>query len=130
MVQYLPDTHGVDLRQFDNDELSFQYYLDTSHVVTKRKTYNVKCLYDTFSEYCELTPQEVKKRMLCVIKEHHSWFKKASTACLGMRQISFENWLKRLERPRTWPDELASMPYVSHFVETLWCSIQEESGQL
>ena len=83
-VQYLPDTHGVDLRQFDNDVLSFQYYLDTSHVVTKRKTYNVKCLYDTFSEYCELTPLEVKKRMLCEIKEHYSWFKKASTACLGM----------------------------------------------
>ena len=35
MVQYLPDTHGIDLRQFDNDVLSQQYFLDTFHVVTK-----------------------------------------------------------------------------------------------
>ena len=35
-VQYLPDTHGVDLKLFDSNELSHQYYLDTSHVVTKR----------------------------------------------------------------------------------------------
>ena len=106
-VQYLPDTHGVDLRQFDSDSLSQQYYLDTSHVVTKRKTYNVMCLYETFAEYCELTPQEVKQRMLCEIKKHRNWFKKAGMVCLGMRQTDFEHWLKKLEKPRTWPNELA-----------------------
>ena len=45
--------------------------------------------------------------MLCELKKNHLWFRKASSACLGMHQIIFENWLKHLERPRTWPDELA-----------------------
>ena len=106
-VQYLPDSNGVDLKVFDNSELSDQFYLDTKHVVTKRKTFNVKCLYDTFADYCELQPYQVKEKMLDEIRTNWRWYKKASLVCLGMRQLEFDAWLKRLEKPRTWPNELA-----------------------
>ena len=50
VVSYLPDTNGMDIQVFDRDSLSEQYYLDTTHCVTKSKHFNTKCLYDTFAE--------------------------------------------------------------------------------
>ena len=60
VVSYLLDTSGMDIQVFDRDRLSDQYYLDTSHCVTKTKCFNNKCLYDTFVEYYTLTGVEVK----------------------------------------------------------------------
>ena len=35
IVQYLPDTMGLDIKAFEESEYGFQYYLDTSMCVTK-----------------------------------------------------------------------------------------------
>ena len=84
IVQYLPDTMGLDIEAFEESEYGFQYYLDTSMCVTKQKTYNRKCLYDMFSEYCELTEDEVKAKILQEFESNSDWYRKASAACLGM----------------------------------------------
>ena len=107
VVSYLLDTNEMDIQVFDRDSLSEQYYLDTTHCVTKSKHFNTKCLYDTFAEYCTLTGVEVKRRLLSELKSKEEWYVKASAACLGMHGIRYTDWLKKLEKARTWPDELA-----------------------
>ena len=106
-VSYLSDTMGMDILAFQNNTLCQQFYIDTSHCVTKHKTYNVKCLYETFAEYCDMIASEVKDRLIKEIKIHIRWFMKASTASLGMRGISFDAWFKKHKKPRTWPNEYA-----------------------
>ena len=106
IVQYLPDTMGLDIKAFEESEYGFQYYLDTSICVTKRKTYNRKCLYDTFSKYCDLSGDEVKAKVLYELESNSVWYTKASAACLGMRGIKFDVWLKKQACPHTWPNEL------------------------
>ena len=87
--------------------LSDQYYLDTSHCVTKSKRFNNKCLYDTFAEYCTLTGAEVKIKLLQELKAKEEWYTKASAACLGMRSVTYSDWHKKLQKAHTWPNELA-----------------------
>ena len=106
MVQYLPDSMGLDIKDFEESEYGFQYYLDTLMCVTKRKTYNRKCLYDTFSKYCDLTGDEVKAKVLQELETNSFWYTKASATCLGMQGIKFETWLKKQAHPCTWPNEL------------------------
>ena len=53
-VSYLPDTMGLDIKAFERDSLSMQFYINTGYCVTKRKRFNIKCMYDTFAEYCDL----------------------------------------------------------------------------
>lgn len=36
-VPYLPENQGIDIKVFENSELSIQYYLDMTHCVTKSK---------------------------------------------------------------------------------------------
>ena len=107
VVSYLPDTNGMDIQVFDQDSLSDQYYLDTSHCVTKSKRFNNHCLYDTFTEYCTLSGMDVKRKLITELKEHEDWYIIASAACLGMRSVKYEEWFKKLQKARTWPNELA-----------------------
>ena len=83
-VTYLPENQGMDIQAFEGSDLFIQYYLDTSHCVLKSKCYNCKCLYDTFAEYCEWSSARVKKELLKEIKANKVWYRKASSACLGM----------------------------------------------
>ena len=106
-MSYLPDTNGMDIQVFDQDSLSDQYYLDTSHCITKSKRFNNQCLYNTFAEYCTLTGVEVKSRLMEELKTREEWYIKASAACLGMRGVKYKDWLKKLEKARWWPNELA-----------------------
>ena len=106
-VSYLPDFMGVDIMTFEKDPLNQQFYIDMGYCVTKRKTYNVKCLYDTFAELCELDTDGVKKLLIKEIHENKSWFIKSCAACLGMRMVTFESWYSKLQKPRTWPKEFA-----------------------
>ena len=56
----------------------------------------------------------------------------ADTCPLGMRGIRYDQWLKKLEKPRTWPDELClymlCMIYRHHaivFTATQpWCTVK------
>ena len=98
IVSYLPDNTGMDIQVFDRDSLSDQYYLDTSHCVTKRKRFNIRCLYDTFAEYCILTGVEVKSRLINELKSKEDWYIRASAVCLGMRGIKYKGCLKKLEK--------------------------------
>ena len=105
-IGYIPETQGVDINVFNQGSLQEMYYLDTTHCATKRKTYNRKCLYDTFGEYANMTSDQVKSRVINEIKTNPDWYCTAGTCPLGMRGLKFEQWLAKLERPRTWPDEL------------------------
>ena len=105
-VSYLPDTNGMDIQVFDQDSLSDQYYLDMSHCVTKSKRFNNRCLYDTFAEYCTLSGMDVKRKLIIELKEREDWYIKASVACLGMQSVKYEEWFKKLQKARTWPNEL------------------------
>ena len=107
VVSYLPDTNGMDIQVFDQDSLSEQYYLDTSHCVTKSKRFNNRCLYDTFAEYCTLSGVEVKNKLNTELKEREDWYIRASAVCLGMRSLKYDEWFKKLQKVRTWPNELA-----------------------
>ena len=107
IVSYLPDTNGMDIQVFDQDSLSDQYYLDTLHCVTKSKHFNNKCLYYTFAEYCTLNGAEVKTKLLQELKAREEWYIKASTARLGMCGVAYSDWYKKLQKARTWPNELA-----------------------
>ena len=107
VVSYLLDTCGMDIQVFDWDSLSDQYYLDTSHCVTKTKRFNNKCLYDTFTDYCTLTGVEVKSQLLSELKSKEDWYVRASAACLCMHSLKYKDWLKKLEKARTLPNELA-----------------------
>ena len=106
-VTYLPDNCGMDIQAFENSELAIQYYLDTSHCVLKSKKFNCKCLYDMFSEYCDWKSTQVKKELLSEIKTNRQWYQKASTVCLGMRDMTYNEWLKHISKARTPADELA-----------------------
>ena len=106
IVPYLPDTNGMDINVFENNTLSDQYYLDMTHCVTRSKRFNCKCLYDTFANYCMLDGKEVKKALVSELKSKEVWYERAGSACLGMRGVTFKNWLAKLERLRTWPNEL------------------------
>ena len=107
VVSYLPDSNGMDIQVFDQDSLSDQYYPDTSHYVTKSRQFNNKCLYDTFAEYCTLSGVEVKSKLIRELKHREEWYVQASTACLGIHGLTYNEWLKKLERVRMWPNELA-----------------------
>ena len=107
IVSYLLDSNDMDIQVFDQGSLSDQYYLDTSHCVTKSKCFNSKCLYNTFAEYCMLTGAEVKIKLLHKLKTREEWYIKASTACLGMRRVAYSDWYKKLQKACTWPNELA-----------------------
>ena len=107
MVSYLPTDMGKDIASFNLDPLNEQFYIDTGYCVTKRKTYNCRCLYDTFAEYCDMDGKQVKEALLKFLEKENSWFVRASAACLGMRSINFTKWLQKLKNPRTWPDEYA-----------------------
>ena len=98
-VPYLPDTLGIDKILFEQHPLSDQYYLDMIHCVTKRKHFNVFCLYDSFAEYCDLNGKEVKARLLEELDSNIVWYTKASAACLGMRGVTYNDWLKKLKWP-------------------------------
>ena len=106
IVPYLPDANGMDINVFENNTLIDQYYLDMTHCVTRSKRFNCKCLYDTFADYCMLDGKEVKKALVSELKSNEVWYERAASACLGMRGVTFKNWLAKLERPRTWPNEL------------------------
>ena len=106
-VSYLPDRMGLDIRLFDSLDLSKQFYIDTIHCVTKRKAFNRDCLYDTFVEYTNLSADEVKARVIKELNDKQEWYEWAGIACLGMRGIKYDKWLKKLKSKRSWPDELA-----------------------
>ena len=97
----------MDIQVFDQDSLSDQYSLDTSHCVTKSKQFNNKCLYDTFVEYCMLSSTEVKSKLIQELKQREEGYVWATAACLAMRGFKYNEWLKKLERVRMWPNELA-----------------------
>ena len=131
-IGYIPDTNGVDINAFNQGNLSDMYYLDTVHCVTKRKTYNRKCMYDIFGEYSNMTGDEVKAKLITELSENKEWYRMAGTCPLGMRGVGFDQWLKKLEKPRTWPDKLClyglCMIYRQHaivFTATQpWCTVK------
>ena len=84
IVQYLPYTMGLDIKDFEGSEYGFQYYLD-----------------DTFLEYCDLSCDELKAKVLQELQSNSVWYTKTSAACLGMRGIKFDAWLKKLSCPCT-----------------------------
>ena len=98
-IGYIPDTNGVDINAFNQGNLSDMYYLDTVHCVTKRKTYNRKCMYDIFGEYSNMSADEVKAKLIAELSENKEWYRMAGTCPLGMRGVRFDQWLKRLEKP-------------------------------
>ena len=106
IVPYLPDHLGMDIKVFEASEISQQFYLDTVHCVTKRKCFNIMCMFDTFGEYCGMTGKEVKQKLIEELDSNVTWYTMASAACLGMHGIPFIDWLKKLKRLRTWPNEL------------------------
>ena len=106
IVPYLPDHLGMDIKVFEASEISQQFYLDTVHCVTKRKRFNIICMFDTFGEYCGMSGKEVKQKLIDELDSNVTWYTMASAACLGMHGIPFIDWLKKLKRPRIWPNEL------------------------
>ena len=48
----------------------------------------------------------MKAKVLQELESNSVWYTKASAACLGMRGIKFETWLKKQAHPCTWPNEL------------------------
>ena len=105
-IPYLPDHMGMDIKVFEASDLSQLYYLDTIHCVTKHKHFNVMYMYDTFGEYCGTPGKEIKQKLIHELETNTTWYTTASAACLGMKGIQFMDWLKKLKRPRTWPNEL------------------------
>ena len=64
------------------------------------------CMYDTFGEYCGIPGKDVKAKLIEELENNTPWYTMASAACLGIRGIQYMDWLKKLKRPRTWPNEL------------------------
>ena len=106
-VPFLPDHMGMDIKVFEASELNQQYYLDTIHCVTKRKRFNVMCMYDTLGEYCGITGKDIKAKLLEELENNTQWYTMASAACLGMRGVQYTDWINKLKHPRTWPNELS-----------------------
>ena len=106
-MSFLPDTMGFDIKAFERDPLCMQFYIDTSYCVTKWKRFNIKCMYKTFAEYCDLDTKGVKDLLIKEIEKSKHWFIKASAASLGMRSVSFEAWFAKLQRSCTWPNKYA-----------------------
>ena len=99
MVSYLPETLGLDINVFENDPLSQQFYIDTSYSVTKRKTFNVKCLYDTFAELCELDADGVKDLLIKEIQKNKPWF--IITVCSNLGHEDDYIWSVVQKTPET-----------------------------
>ena len=97
MVSYLPDRMGIDIRLFNTLDMSKQFYIDTVYCVTKRKTFNQNCLYDTFAEYLNISTDQVKALLLKELSDNQEWYEQAGITCLGMRGIKFDKWLKKLK---------------------------------
>ena len=127
-VPYLPDHMGMDIKVFEASELSQQYYLDTVHCVTKRKCFNVMCMYDTFGEYCGIPGKDVKAKLIEELENNTSWYTMASAACLGMRGIQYMDWIKKLNLLEHGLMSSPSMHYASCSIGTHWFSIQAASG--
>ena len=49
----------------------------------------------------------LRKKMIQELKEREDWYIRASATCLSMHGLKYNEWLKKLERVRTWPNELA-----------------------
>ena len=96
MVSYLPDRMGLDIKLFDTLDISKQFYIDTVHCVTKRKAFNRNCLYDTFAECSNISADQVKALLLKELSDNQEWYERVGIACLGMREIKFNKWLKTL----------------------------------
>ena len=89
-------------------------------------------MYDFFGEYSNMTADEVKAKLITELSENKEWYGMAATCPLGMRRIRFDQQLKKLEKPRTWPDELClytlCIIYCRHaivFTATQpWCTVK------
>ena len=92
-VSYLPDRMGLDIKLFEKMDLSNQFYLDTGYCVTRHKTFNHKCLYDTFAEYTDLTAKEIKAELIKELTTNQDWYNKAGAACLGMRSVKYDMYV-------------------------------------
>ena len=102
----LTEEYAMDIKAFDNSELSQQYWLDTSHCITKTKRYNRRNLYSIFGSYNNMTEEEVKHKVIMEINEHTEWYDTASSVALTMKGINFKKWLCQLVKQRTMPDEV------------------------
>ena len=79
---------------------------------------------------------EMKAKVIKEIETYSAWFKDAGTCSLGMRGITFEAWLEKLKKPRTWPDELAlyalcvlTRRHALVFTTNQpWCTMEKKSG--
>ena len=98
-IPYLPDTLGVHINIFNTSSLSEMYYLDTSHVVTKTKRLNCKCLYDTFGEYVDLPGTKMKELAVAEIKQNRALYNRVGRCSLGMCGMNFKKWLDKLPKP-------------------------------
>ena len=71
-----------------------------------KKKYNPMNLYDIFASYTNKTGSEIKDLVLQEITENKHWYRKAGHISLGMRGVTFNNWLKQLRYKKTAGDEL------------------------
>ena len=106
IIGALTEEYAMDIKAFDNSELSQQYWLDTSHCITKTKRYNRKNLYSIIGSYSNMTEDEVKHKVIMEINEHAEWYDMASSVALTMKGINFKKWLCQLVKHRTMPDEV------------------------
>ena len=107
-VQYLSEICACDATLFEQSELKQMYILDTSMCVIgkRKKKYNPMNLYDIFAAYTNKTGMEIKDLVLQEISENKHWYRQASHVLLGMRGITFDDWLKQLRYKKTLGDEL------------------------
>ena len=107
-VQYIGETYACDATLFDLSELGQMYWLDTSTCVLgkRKKKYNPMNLYEIFASYMNKTSVEIEELVLKEISENTHWYRHAGHVCLGMRGMTFDEWLKQLKYKRTPGDEL------------------------
>ena len=107
-VQYLSEICACDATLFEQSELRQMYTLDTSMCVIGKgkKKYNPMNLYDIFASYTNKTGSEIKDLVLQEISENKHWYQQAGHVSLGMRGVTFDDWLKQLRYKKTAGDEL------------------------
>ena len=107
-VQYLSELCACDATLFEQSELGQMYTLDISTCVIgkRKKKYNPMNLYDILVSYTNKTGSEIKDLVFQEISGNKHWYRQAGHVSLGMRGITFNDWLKQLQYKKTSGDEL------------------------
>ena len=106
MVSYIRKSSSLTHREFNDSELSKDYWLDTRNCKRGKKI-NKQCMLEMFGMFSNETASDVLAGMVAVMRLDLNYYKKIGHVILGFKNINIMQWMDGMEKPTVAADELA-----------------------